>query len=197
MPKPRDGAAPAPGRGFDPSFKDNTPLQRHVAFFDADNDGVIWPSDTYRGFRDLGFNMIMSSLAMIIVHVSLSWFMFDTLWPDPCFRLKIKYAHRAKHGSDSEVFTSVGEFDENRFNELFDMYSSAPHTHMTFKQGVRMLYGNRNPYDFFGWTAAAFEWLATYLLLGTNGKVKREDVQDIFDGSIFYKKSKSGRRCPN
>lgn len=26
-------------------------LQQHVAFWDPDRDGVIWPGDTFRGFR--------------------------------------------------------------------------------------------------------------------------------------------------
>ena len=43
---PVDATYPAPGKGFDP-HKKNTALQSHVAFFDRDGDGVIWPLDTF------------------------------------------------------------------------------------------------------------------------------------------------------
>ena len=45
MVAPKDPVSPAPGTGFDHE-KENTALQGHVAFFDRDNDGVIWPTDT-------------------------------------------------------------------------------------------------------------------------------------------------------
>jgi hypothetical protein len=54
---------------------------------------------------------------------------------------------QGKHGSDSEAYTQVGEFDVTRFNYTFDIYSSEPHTHLTFTEGVRMVHGNRNAYD--------------------------------------------------
>jgi hypothetical protein len=54
---------------------------------------------------------------------------------------------QGKHGSDSESYTQLGEFDAKRFDYIFDMYSSEPHTHLTFTEGVRMLHGNRNPFD--------------------------------------------------
>jgi hypothetical protein len=54
---------------------------------------------------------------------------------------------QGKHGSDTEVYTTIGDFDEDKFHYMFDMYSSVPHTHLTFPQGVRMLHGNMNPFD--------------------------------------------------
>lgn len=47
-------------------------MQQHCVYWDTDSDGVIWPIDTWRGFRDLGFNVLFSFLAMIVVHATLS-----------------------------------------------------------------------------------------------------------------------------
>lgn len=59
MVAPKAGPETAPGTGHE-SGKQNTPLQNHVAFFDRDNDGVIWPSDTYE-------QRIRSALTPLIV----------------------------------------------------------------------------------------------------------------------------------
>ncbi|RDB21536.1 putative peroxygenase 3 [Hypsizygus marmoreus] len=187
MPAPKDGAESTP---YHAGKRDNTALQAHVAFFDPDGDGIIWPLDTFRGFRDLGFGLILSVLSMFIIHGGFSWVTFGTLLPDPFFRLNIKNMHRGRHGSDTASYTATGQFDEDRFNYVFNMYSSKPHTSLTFTEGVRMLYGNREAFDFFGWFAATFEWLATYLMLWPeDGRLKKEDVRAVYDGSIFYKVS--------
>ncbi|KDR68763.1 hypothetical protein GALMADRAFT_104601 [Galerina marginata CBS 339.88] len=187
MVAPVDGVAPAPGKGFEPGKK-NTALQQHVAFFDPDGDGVIWPTDTYKGFRDLKFGIFLSLLSMVVIHGGFSYITFGKILPDPFFRLAIREMHRGKHGSDTSAYTTVGEFDNDRFNHIFDMYSAEPHTHLTFSQGVRMLHGNMNPFDFFGWFAAAFEWLATYILLSQNNPkgIPKDDVRAVYNGSVFY-----------
>lgn len=47
-------------------MKDMSVLEQHVAWFDQDRDSVIWPLDTYHGFRLLGFNIIYSFFAMLL-----------------------------------------------------------------------------------------------------------------------------------
>ncbi|KAF9007881.1 Caleosin [Cyathus striatus] len=182
----------APGTGYEQG-KRNTSLQQHVAFFDPDGDGIIWPLDTFRGFRDLKFSLFWTIVATLVIHGGFSYVTWGHIFPDPFFRLKIKNMHRAKHGSDSETYTVTGDFDETRFNYNFDLYTAPPHTHMGFYNGVRMIHGNRNAFDPFGWFAAAFEWLATYIFLWpVDGRMKREDVKAIYNGSIFY--TVSGRK---
>jgi hypothetical protein len=110
---------------------------------------------------------------------------------------------QAKHGSDTEVYNTIGDFDDDKFDYIFDMYSSDPHTHLTFPQGVRMLHGNMNPFDpvrssiyyydtsltlvsQFGWIAAIFEWLATYILLYPLDKrgMAKADVKAVYNVSV-------------
>ncbi|KAF5339345.1 hypothetical protein D9611_009853 [Ephemerocybe angulata] len=186
MVAPKDAVASAPGTGFDPERK-NTPMQGHVAYFDRDGDGIIWPIDTYRGMRDIKFGIALSLLAMVLIHAGLSYMTMGSWIPDPFFRLKIKDMHRAKHGSDSEAYTQIGEFDDARFNYMFNMYTKKPHTHMTLKEMARMIHGNMDPWDFFGWTAACLEWLATYIMLWpADGRMPKEELKGVYNGSTFY-----------
>jgi hypothetical protein len=78
------------GRRAEKTEKPPTALQSHVAFFDSDNDGVIWPLDTYmtpsrssvivshflhysfKGFRAIGFGIFFSLLSMIVIHSGFS-----------------------------------------------------------------------------------------------------------------------------
>ena len=45
-----------------------TPLQRHVAFFDRDKDGVIYPAETYRGFRAIGAGVPLSAFSALFIN---------------------------------------------------------------------------------------------------------------------------------
>ncbi|TFK71704.1 Caleosin-domain-containing protein [Pluteus cervinus] len=187
MSVPFDGPGTAPDGSSKPG-KATTALQSHVGFFDHDGDGIIWPSDTFWGFRELKFNAFISMLAMFIIHTGFSYATWGSWIPDPFFRLKINHMHRGKHGSDSEVYTSTGEFSKDRFEYIFKMYSAPPHESMSFNEGVRMLQGNRNVNDPFGWFAAVFEWLATYLLIWPeDSRMKKQDVRGVYDGTLFYK----------
>eukprot|EP00879_Flechtneria_rotunda_P028503 GHRR01030626.1.p1 GENE.GHRR01030626.1~~GHRR01030626.1.p1 ORF type:complete len:149 (-),score=21.49 GHRR01030626.1:195-641(-) len=81
--------------------EDHTVMQQHADFFDRDQDGVIWPWDTYIGFRRLGFGRVISTLAVPFIHGSFSYPSCPTILPDPFFRIYLKNFHRCKHGSDS------------------------------------------------------------------------------------------------
>ncbi|TRM57393.1 Caleosin [Schizophyllum amplum] len=171
-------------------------LQAHVAFFDRDGDGVIAPWDTYRGFRDIGFGLLLALNGAFLIHLTLSYLTYGTLLPDPLFRIRVKHIHKGTHGSSSGAYTSRGRFDRARFDNTFNLYTTAPHTHITLAETMQMVHGNVNAYDVFGVLANLSEWLTAYLVIWpADGRMAKEDILGIYDGSYFYKVS--GRKPPS
>lgn len=167
--------------------KNQTVLEQHVAFFDKDGDGVIWPSDTFRGFRELGYNLLIQLIGTFLIHFTMSYATLDTRVPDPFFRIYVKNIHHAKHGSDTGTYDQLGRFMPGKFEEIFSRNDLEGKGGITWNDGVRMVLGNRLTADPFGWTAAFLEFLATYILIWPqNGIVTREALRRTYDGSIFY-----------
>ncbi|KAI0930509.1 hypothetical protein AcV5_007198 [Taiwanofungus camphoratus] len=162
-----------------------TVLQQHCEFFDPDNDGVVWPLDTFRGFRDLGFNFLISVFAVLIIHSNFSYPTCPGLFPDPFFRVFLSNIHKAKHGSDMGVYDNEGRFVPQKFEDVFSKYGGGKHG-LTKEDIWDALKGQRVLLDPIGWFGAFFEWLSLYLLLWPeDGIVRQEDVRRVYDGSIF------------
>lgn len=83
-----------------------TVLQQHVLFWDRDGDGEIYPWDTYVGFRDLGFSVLFSLLAVVIINVNFSYpTRLAVSWlPDPWFRVYVGSIHKAKVSAYLQMF---------------------------------------------------------------------------------------------
>ncbi|CAD6498819.1 BgTH12-04477 [Blumeria graminis f. sp. triticale] len=164
-----------------------TVLQQHVAFFDTDNDGVIWPLDTFYNFRRLDFNLFLSIFSMFVIHFAFSYPTLPGYFPDPFFRIYVKRIHRDKHGSDSGSYDAEGRFEPQKFEDIFAKYATGDKQGITFGQIIQYIRGQRVVADPFGWFAAVFEWTATYILLWpADGRMMKEDIRRVYDGSIFY-----------
>ncbi|EEP77059.1 hypothetical protein UREG_01908 [Uncinocarpus reesii 1704] len=163
-----------------------TVLQQHCNFFDFDGDGVIYPSDTFRGFWKLGFGFLLSLLAVFIVHGNFSYPTVNSWLPDPFFRIYIANIHKCKHGSDTGVYDTEGRFIPQKFEDIFSKYADGNDS-MSLWQLAYALKGQRLIADPIGWFGAFFEWLATYILLWPeDGKLKKEDIRGVYDGSVFH-----------
>jgi peroxygenase len=185
--------------------KHQTVLQQHLLFFDCDNDGIIWPQDTFIAFYRLGYNLLICIISVFIIHPPFSYPTNPSWIPDPLCRIHIKNIHKDKHGSDSGSYDTEGRFVPQKFEDIFSKYASGDKQGITLPEVFGYLKGQRAVADPFGWSGAAFEckcglkslgWIsranlctgmATYLLLWPeDGRMQKDDIRRIFDGSIFF-----------
>ncbi|KZT11008.1 Caleosin-domain-containing protein [Laetiporus sulphureus 93-53] len=162
-----------------------TVLQQHCDYFDPDHDGVVWPIDTFRGLRNLGFNLLHCLVAVFIINGFLSYPTVPGLLPDLFFRVYVQNIHKSKHGSDTGTYDNEGRFIPQKFEDVFSKYADG-RVGLTKWGIVRLLHGQRGLLDPAGWAGAIMEWLFVYLLIWPeDGIIKKEDVRRVYDGSIF------------
>ncbi|KAL6867404.1 hypothetical protein ACP4OV_015428 [Aristida adscensionis] len=120
-------------------------LQQHVAFFDRNGDGVIYPWETLQGLRAIGCGLPVSFVGSILINPTQPGWL-----PSPLLSIYIKNIHKGKHGSDSETYDTEGRFDPSKFDAIFSKYSRTQPNALTKEELMSMLKGNRNMYDFIG-----------------------------------------------
>jgi len=49
-----------------------------------------------------------------------------------------------------------------------------------------MMQGQRCVADPYGWSAALFEWGTAWLLIQKDGRIYKEDLRKMYDGSLFF-----------
>ena len=124
---------------------------------DADNDGIIWPQDTYRGIRAWGWSLPLALLATFLINFNLSYPTLPGWLPDPFFRIYVSRLHKDKHGSDSMSFDNEGRFKPQQFEDLFAKYDRGDKGGLDAWDLLHAWKGQRMAFDFFGWTAAFLE----------------------------------------
>ncbi|KAF5675253.1 hypothetical protein FDENT_9807 [Fusarium denticulatum] len=165
-----------------------SPLQKHVQFWDRDNDGIINPWDVYNGFRELGFGLFFSIGSLLIpIFFSYPTRLGHSWIPDPLFRIYVNDIHKAKHGSDTGIFDFDGNFSPERFEQMLQRFDTSGDGGLTADDLWRLWAKDRCAADPAGWTFAFMEWWTTYVLLQEDGIVKRDDLRACYDGSLFWR----------
>uniref|UniRef100_A0A7N0TG95 Peroxygenase 4 n=1 Tax=Kalanchoe fedtschenkoi TaxID=63787 RepID=A0A7N0TG95_KALFE len=166
-------------------------LKKHVAFFDRNHDGVIYPKETYQGFRAIGCGVALSAISAVLINSSLSQKTrpgkgFSMLFPIEVDNIKL-----AKHGSDSGVYDTEGRFVPSKFDGLFAKHAKTNPNALTSAELKELLKANREPKDYRGWVAAWTEWKILYALCkDADGLLHKDAVRAVYDGSLFARLEK-------
>ncbi|KAM3756168.1 hypothetical protein ACB098_02G091900 [Castanea mollissima] len=145
-----------------------TPGHKH---YNMNDNGIVYPWETYTGLRAIGFNAFTSLIVTIAINGALSYPTRPGWIPSPFFPIYIYNIHKAKHGSDSGTYDTEGRFMPTsvKLGEIWDMTK-----------------GNRVAFDLFGWIATKMEWGVLYVLArDEDGMLSKEAVRRCFDGSLF------------
>ncbi|KAI3763723.1 hypothetical protein L2E82_13718 [Cichorium intybus] len=172
-----------------PIESDENVLQKHVAFFDRNNDGVIYPWETFQGFRAIGSGILLSSVAALFINMGLSGKTRPgKKFPNLLFPIEIQNINMAKHGSDSGVYDTHGRFVPSKFEEIFEKYARSNSDGLTADELKEFIKGNREPKDYGGWIGGLSEWKILYYLgKDEKGLLRKDVVRGVYDGSLFHK----------
>ncbi|KAL8137477.1 hypothetical protein V2J09_003478 [Rumex salicifolius] len=163
-------------------------LAKHVAFFDMNNDGIVYPWETFKGFRAIGCGLTLSAFAAVFINLGLSQKTRPGKFPSIRLPIEIKNIAKAKHGSDSGVYDAEGRFVPLKFEEIFKKHAHTTPDALTGEELKELLQANREPKDYGGWLAGYTEWKILYVLCkDKNGLLHKDTVRGVYDGSLFEK----------
>ncbi|KAL2347751.1 hypothetical protein Fmac_001751 [Flemingia macrophylla] len=165
---------------------DQNVLQKHVGFFDRNHDGIIYPWETFQGFRAIGCGILLSTVAAIFINGGLSQKTRPGKFPSIFLPIEVKNIQRGKHGSDSGVYDSEGRFVPSKFEEIFSKHARSHPNALTSDELMGMLKANREPKDYGGWLASYTEWkILDVLAKEKDGLLHKDSIRAVYDGSLF------------
>ncbi|XP_066163446.1 probable peroxygenase 4 isoform X1 [Oryza sativa Japonica Group] len=171
-----------------------TELQKHVAFFDSDHDGIITFGETYRGLRTLGFGIFGATVSATFINGDIGPKTRPEDADGSWFSIYVQNIHKGIHGSDTGAFDSEGRFVSEKFNEIFTRHAKTVPDGLTSDELDEMLhaYADHTEHkDSSGWLQAATEWRATFEAAKDKDDILRKDtVRAVYDGSFFSKLAK-------
>lgn len=177
---------------------DASPLQKHAAFFDKNNDGIIYPRETYKGLRAIGCGVGLSFFGAIFINLTLSLPTKPAdVFPSLFLPIYVSNIQKGKHGSDTDAYDDEGRFVISKFEDIWKKHAGTTRNALTSSELNRMLKANRERNDIAGWIGSWVEWRILYhLAKDKDGLLQKETVRGVYDGSLFSKLEDDRKKTP-
>ncbi|KAF7090901.1 hypothetical protein CFC21_093581 [Triticum aestivum] len=168
-----------------------TALEKHVAFFDTDNDGIVSFSETEQGLRAIGLGAIEAAASATLINGAIGPKTRPENATTSRFDIYIANIQKGIHGSDSGSYDAQGRFVPAKFNDIFTKYAKVKPNALNEDELDAMRTANRKEGDFKGWAASKAEWGMLYSLAkDKDGFLQKDTVRTVYDGSLFAKLAK-------
>lgn len=167
-----------------------TDLQKHVDFFDRDNDGDIQVNETYDGLRALGMGRGKSAVVSTVIGGALGR-KTGAPWYSPTTVIT-SGIHHGKHGSDTDIYDAKGHADFKAVEKEFTAHDADKNQVLDASELEALMLSNREES---GEAAARAEFEMLLELAGeptqVNGEtvstLSKERFHQLYDGSLFYR----------
>uniref|UniRef100_A0A453PIB4 EF-hand domain-containing protein n=4 Tax=Aegilops tauschii subsp. strangulata TaxID=200361 RepID=A0A453PIB4_AEGTS len=170
-----------------------TALQKHVAFFDADSDGIVSFSETERGLRAIGLGAAEATVKATLINGVIGPKTRPENATTSKFSIYIENIHQGIHGSDSGSYDAQGRFVPAKFNEIFTKHAKVEPNAVNESELEAMRIANREDGDDIGRAASKAEWdLLHSLAKDKDGFLQKDNARTVFDDSLFVQLAKKG-----
>lgn len=164
-----------------------TALQRHCAFYDRDCDGIISLKDTFQSLRALGFNLLLSLVGTLLIHLTMSYQTSPTWIPSIWMPIYLDRVNRCQHGSSTKAYDFIGNVvSYPAVENVFIQFDPKKQGGLNYVQLLWMLWNLRGSFDPFGWLLSVFWWTGLYILASDKGILSYKTMIAQYDGSLFY-----------
>lgn len=171
------------------SATERTALQRHVDFFDRNNNGKITLAETYAGLRALGFGIASSSAFSLAINGALAS-ATGASWSEP-FTIYTQNIAAGKHPGDTDIYDEQGNYSAAKFEELFATFDLDKDGALSAAELANF---REQKFETSGGSLASkAEFDILMDLAGQpsplNGEtvLTKERLAEFYDGSLFYK----------
>ena len=193
--KPAGAAASALSRTLQARSRPNdTPLQRHLSFFDDNGDRGVDLAECTRGLKALGLPVGVAEGVAVAIVAGLS---MQTRGSLLAMNVDIENAEKGKHDSDTGILDRRGRFNARRFDKVFGAHSTVDRNGdkaFTATELMTMIKANRETLA--GYVAAIAEWQLLLMIAADTHAVEGGHsvpaltvarIKSFYDGTLFYK----------